>query len=88
MFLRIFQGIKTASSWELCPPARGRGGVDCAGAAWTAKGSHWTPRIFSIFLWECWLLQFDLRDRKPTTFDDQYADAKHHYHDANPKIAF
>ena len=45
-------------------------------------------RVSVMALWQCWLIQFDLRNPKPQPLDDQYDDAKLHNDHANPKIAF
>ena len=93
-FPRTFPGIETASSWDLCPAnlpgAGGGGGLE------TARGTLGQPKefigrlgVFVMSLWQCWFIQFDLlTPTKPQPLHDQYADAKHHYDHANPKMAF
>ena len=91
MFPRAFPGIETTSSWDLCPACQGQG----RGGLETARGTLGQPKefigrlgVFVMSLWLCWFIQFDLLNPKPQPLHDQYADAKHHYDHANPKMAF
>ena len=91
MFPRTFPRIEPASSWDLCSACQGSGGRGVE----TARGTLGQPKesigrlvVFVMFLWQCWLIQFDLLNSKHQPLHDQYADAKHHYDHANPKMAF
>ena len=90
MFPRTFPGIETASSWVLCPACQGSGGGvgNCSGDPWTTKEFIGRLGVFVVFLWQCWLIQFDLLDSKLQPFHDQYADAKQPCDHASPKITF